>query len=142
MAWPFLSSARSVLSRSVSASRSSNRAAFDQQFLYDQAGMGQGDDGVAVHMAHRQWRPVPVRAQEGVAVAPPVLPALSGFLAQYPHVGGQADPALDGVMGTCPADLAQVELATDATPCTSANSKIMTIRNLTSSGRSILERVA
>ena len=45
-------------------------------------------------------------------------------------------------MGTCPADIAQVELATDATPCTSANRAIVMIRNRTCSGRSMMERVA
>ena len=77
------------------------------QFLYEPAGMRQGDDGVGVRLADRQWRPASVRAQERVAVGFTVLPALSRFLPQYPHVGRQADPALDRVMGTYPADLAQ-----------------------------------
>ena len=79
----------------------------DHQLLYDQAGMGQGDHGVDVRMAHRQRLPSPGFAQERVAVGFTVLAALPRFLPQYPHVGGQADPALDGVMGPYPADLAQ-----------------------------------
>ena len=77
------------------------------QFLYEPACLRQGDDGVGVRLAHWQWRPTSIRAQECVAVGFTVLPALPWFLPKYPHVGRQTDPALDCVVGPYPADLAQ-----------------------------------
>ena len=54
------------------------------QFLYEPAGLRQGDYGVGVRPAHRQRRPAPVRAQERVAVALSVLPPFPGSFRSIP----------------------------------------------------------